>query len=146
MIVRHKKYNKVANMSCFICNKSYTRLTQHLKMQHQISENCIEPKNISEFTLLLSFFPITKDMYNYRKDILNHINGQKKDLPRELYCKLEKLFMEYKSRKGMKPKLCIAQNKIKKSQSKKSKKPKLQDTQQNLSRNGHNQQNPVKEA
>lgn len=51
--------------------------------------------------------PMSKEIYNYRKHITKYVNG-KKDLPRELYSKLHKLLKEYKSLKGIKPKLCVA--------------------------------------
>lgn len=100
-------------MTCYICQKSYARLTQHLRKQHGFSDTCIEPANMKEFMLMSTLIELPIDMMKYRKSIFNYIHNNK-DMPIPLYNKMKKHFKEYKAVKGVKPKLCIAQyNKIK---------------------------------
>lgn len=97
-------------MSCYICNKSFSRLRRHLKEQHKSTDVCIEPRNLGEFAIMLSLTPIPKEFHSRKNDIQAYIN-ESKDLPKDLYCILEKYFQKYKSIKGLKPILNIAKHK-----------------------------------
>ena len=101
-------------MSCFICNKTYVRLAQHLKICHNLNETCIEPNTMQEFALMLTLLNIPKEIIHSKKEISEFLEN-KSILSRKLYCKLEKLLREYKSLKGMKPMLCIGKHKKNKS-------------------------------
>lgn len=97
-------------MACYLCNKSYSRIQRHLKMQHKVADTCIKPRNLKEYALMISSLPLPKDINKYMKHI-NDYSYNDKDMPKETYSILEKCFRLYKTNKGMKPFLSIAKHK-----------------------------------
>lgn len=41
-------------MSCYICNKSISRVKQHLKKQHKCSNTYFEPDTLETYSILLN--------------------------------------------------------------------------------------------
>lgn len=123
-------------MTCYICNKSYSRLQRHLKARHRITDVCIEPRNIKEFALMLYLTPQIKDMNKYKKEVDAFIHDDK-DLPKDLYSIFEKYLQEYKLINGIKPYLKIA--KLRKVKRKLKGKSKVNKAKENLDCNSKKQ-------
>ena len=98
-------------MTCFICKKSYSRINQHLRKKHKITNICTEPQSLMEFAKMLTVMPTMKNISTFQQELVNFVDGQK-DLTKEQYSNLEHLFKKYKMQKGIKVKLCVAQYKM----------------------------------
>lgn len=122
-------------MSCYICDKAYSRLFRHLKSQHKIKDVCIEPRNIKEYTLMLSTIPMPKDIDKHKKEIEAFIHDDT-DLPKDFYCNIEKYFQSYKAIKGIKPFLNVAKPKRMVTNKKLKGKSKIDKTKQTLEADG----------
>ena len=96
-------------MTCFICNKTYARLSQHLKRKHEFNNCVIEPVDIRCFALYLSLIPkgTGKLIEDNRSEIEKHFY-KGGDLPTEVYKAVNKLLQAYMHQKGMKLQIKIA--------------------------------------
>lgn len=97
-------------MTCHFCNKDFARLRQHLKSKHSVLSDTFEPDTIRSFTLLLNVLP-TSQMIMDHQHIINDFLMGKIDLPKDLYCEIDRCFSEYKTRNDIKPVLSVAQSK-----------------------------------
>ena len=97
-------------MTCHFCNKDFARLKQHLKIKHGVMTDTFEPNTLKSFVLLLNVLP-TSQMIMRQQNIINDYLKGNVDLPRELYCEIDRCFVEYKKRRNVKPVLNVGQPK-----------------------------------
>ena len=95
-------------MTCRFCNKDFVRLKQHLKIKHGVLSDSFEPDTLKSFVLLLSVLPISQAIMRQQYIIDDYLKG-KADLPRDLYCEIDRCFSKYKKRKDIKPVLSVGQ-------------------------------------
>ena len=96
-------------MTCFICEKKYSRLSQHLTTKHKIHGTSVEPNTMKHYVhLLMLLTPFELKLTSkYREELRNYFENNK-DLPSDLYRKLEKALHEYKENHDMKLVIKIA--------------------------------------
>ena len=105
-------------MTCHFCNKDFARLKQHLKIKHDIMTDKFEPNTLKSFVLLLNVLPTSQMIMQQQSIIHEYLKGNI-DLPRELYCEIDRCFAEYKKRRDIKPVLKVGQlKKLKRSSQK----------------------------
>lgn len=93
-------------MSCYICNKSVSRVKQHLKTQHKCLNTYFEPDTLETYAILLNTLPSSKIILRSHDIIDKYLSG-KCDLPSELYSEMQRCFNLYKQKKGVKPLLRV---------------------------------------
>ena len=103
-------------MACFLCNKTYSRLTQHMAQVHKINGVNLEPQTLDQYLFMVSLIPshISSEEHEI---VMQHLKT-KKELPSNLYAKLVKNFNEYKDNDG-KMKLSVTVGKREKKSTKK---------------------------
>lgn len=72
-----------------------------MKTVHNLKDTIVDANSIGQFVKLLYLVPSKKFLWQNRKIINEHVkNG--KDMPSNVYKKLEKCFQNYKKNKGVK--------------------------------------------
>lgn len=96
-------------MTCYLCNKKYTRLNQHLRTKHSITGASIEPHNIRAYAHLITLFSPRdlKFALKYYKELTNYWLHNK-DITTFLHSSLKSKFEEYKKSNIIKPVLQVA--------------------------------------
>ena len=80
-------------MTCYLCNKEYSRLQRHLRMVHKLNDSSVEPSTLNQFIHLISLQPIIlsneemKSVQSYMSDGV--------ELSPHLYMKIKDSFMDY---------------------------------------------------
>lgn len=74
-------------MSCYLCKKKYSRVTQHMSKVHKIKGIHLMPESFDQYLFMLSVIPT-------HMDINQHLNSS--PLPSDIYVKLVEDFKKYK--------------------------------------------------